>query len=87
MTQTEQNKSIARRFGQEGWGTEPNWEKIWDELMANDVVHHFNSSPAPIMGLKATKGLPNNKSFQLWLWVIENIDKPFAQIQVLVLHL
>jgi hypothetical protein len=34
MTQTEQNKSIARRFGQEGWGKEPNWEEIWDELMA-----------------------------------------------------
>jgi steroid delta-isomerase-like uncharacterized protein len=55
MTQIEQNKSIALRFEQEGWGTEPNWEKTWDELMANDVIHHFNSAPEPIVGLAANK--------------------------------
>jgi predicted ester cyclase len=63
MPQTEQNKLIARRFEQEGWGTKPNWEEIWDELMANDVVHHFNSSPAPIMGLEANKAF-NASLFQ-----------------------
>jgi steroid delta-isomerase-like uncharacterized protein len=55
MTQLEQNKSIALRFEREGWGTEPNWEKTWDELMANDVIHHFNSAPEPIVGLAANK--------------------------------
>jgi predicted ester cyclase len=54
-TQVEQNKSIALRFEREGWGTEPNWEKTWDELMANDVIHHFNSAPEPIVGLAANK--------------------------------
>jgi steroid delta-isomerase-like uncharacterized protein len=63
ITQTEQNKLIALRFEQEGWGTEPTWEKIWDELMANDVVHHFNSSPAPIVGLEANKAF-NASLFQ-----------------------
>jgi steroid delta-isomerase-like uncharacterized protein len=63
MTQVEQNKSIARRFEQEGWGTEPNWEKTWDELMANDVVHHFNSAPEPIVGLEANKAF-NASLFQ-----------------------
>jgi predicted ester cyclase len=55
MTQLKQNKSLALRFEQEGWGTEPNWEKTWDELMANDVIHHFNSAPEPIVGLAANK--------------------------------
>jgi steroid delta-isomerase-like uncharacterized protein len=55
MTQIEQNKSIALRFEQEGWGTQANWEKTWDELMADNVVHHFNSAPEPIVGLEANK--------------------------------
>jgi predicted ester cyclase len=62
-TQTEQNKSIARRFEQEGWGTEPSWEKTWDELMASNVVHHFNSAPEPIVGLSANKAF-NASLFQ-----------------------
>jgi hypothetical protein len=45
MTQIEQNKSLAIRLAKEGWGTQANWEKTWDELMANDVLHHFNSDP------------------------------------------
>jgi predicted ester cyclase len=49
------NKAIALRYAKEGWGTQSNWEKIWDELVAPDVVLHFNSFPDPIVGLKANK--------------------------------
>ncbi|MBW4550668.1 MAG: ester cyclase [Aphanocapsa sp. GSE-SYN-MK-11-07L] len=54
-TLTEHNKAIALRFAQAGWGTNPGWEKIWDQVMAADVVYHFNSSPEPIVGLEANK--------------------------------
>lgn len=49
------NKAIALRYAKEGWGTQPNWEKVWDELVAPDVVLHFNSFPEPIVGLEANK--------------------------------
>jgi predicted ester cyclase len=52
---TEQNRAIALRFAQEGWGTNPGWEQIWDELMAPGAVHHFNSGSEPIVGLEANK--------------------------------
>jgi predicted ester cyclase len=55
VTLIAQNKEIAHRFEQEGWGTQPNWEKAWDELMDHNVVHHFNSTPEPIVGLAANK--------------------------------
>jgi hypothetical protein len=42
------NKAIALRYAKEGWGTQSNWEKTWDELVASDVVLHFNSFPDPI---------------------------------------
>ncbi len=60
---TEQNKSIALRFAQDGWGTNPNWKQIWDELMSPDVVHHFNSASEPIVGLEANKAF-NASLFQ-----------------------
>ena len=62
-TLIEQNKSIALRFAQDGWGTNPCWEKTWDELMSPDVVHHFNSAAAPIIGLEANKAF-NESLFQ-----------------------
>jgi predicted ester cyclase len=49
------NKAIALRYAQEGWGTQSNWEAVWDELVASDVVLHFNSFPEPIVGLDANK--------------------------------
>ncbi|APB35107.1 Putative ester cyclase [Gloeomargarita lithophora Alchichica-D10] len=54
-TLIEQNKSIALRFAQDGWGTNPSWKKTWDELMSTDVIHHFNSTAEPIVGLEANK--------------------------------
>lgn len=54
-TLVEQNKMIAMRFAQDGWGTRPNWSQIWDELMSPDVVYYFNSTAEPIVGLQANK--------------------------------
>jgi steroid delta-isomerase-like uncharacterized protein len=49
------NKAIALRFAKDGWGTQRNWEKVWDELVAPDMVLHFNSFPDSIVGLEANK--------------------------------
>jgi predicted ester cyclase len=49
------NKAIALRFAKEGWGTQPKWEKVWDELADPNMVLHFNSFPDPIVGLEANK--------------------------------
>ncbi|MGL5943817.1 MAG: ester cyclase [Waterburya sp.] len=54
-TSTEQNRAIALRFAEDGWGTNPNWEKVWDELVSPNLIYHFNSSPKPIIGLKTNK--------------------------------
>jgi len=69
-TLTEQNKAIALRFAQDGWGTQKNWSQVWDELVAPEVVYYFNSFPDPIIGLEANKafsedlfqGFPDIKS-------------------------
>lgn len=66
---SEQNKAIALRLATEGWGTVSGWEKVWDELVAEDVVQHFCSASEPISGLEAVKvfeaslfkGFPNIK--------------------------
>ena len=49
------NKALALRFAQDGWGTQPSWRQVWDEMMAHDVVQHFNSLPDKIVGLEANK--------------------------------
>lgn len=54
-TVNQTNKAIALRFAKEGWGTSDGWEKVWDELMAPNVVYHFNSFSEPIVGLEANK--------------------------------
>lgn len=51
----EQNRAIALRFAKDGWGTKPNWRRVWDELMAADVIYHFNSSAESIVGLEKNK--------------------------------
>ena len=51
----EENRAIALRFATEGWGTNPDWREVWDELMTDHVVHHFNSSAESIAGLEANK--------------------------------
>lgn len=59
---SEQNKSIALRFAQEGWGTVAHWDRVWDELVAKDCIQHFCSWSEPIRGLEA------NKEFQISLF-------------------
>jgi predicted ester cyclase len=54
-TLAQTNKAIALRFAEEGWGTEPRWQKVWDEVMAPNVIQHFNSWSEPIVGLEANK--------------------------------
>jgi predicted ester cyclase len=78
ITQTEHIKLIALRFAQEGWGTHPNWQKTWDELMSHDVVHHFNSSPEPIVGLEANKAF-NAKLFQGFPDIRHTIENAIAE--------
>jgi steroid delta-isomerase-like uncharacterized protein len=62
-TLMEQNKEIALRFAQQGWGSNPDWAKTWDELMSAEVVYHFNSAATPIVGLEANKAF-NESLFQ-----------------------
>lgn len=78
ITQVEQNKSIALRFAQDGWGTNPNWKKTWDELMSADVIHHFNSSPEPIVGLEANKA-HNTSLFQGFPDIYHEIEDMIAE--------
>jgi predicted ester cyclase len=52
---TQANKSLTIRYATAGWGTQPNWEAVWDELVDPNVVLHFNNFPEPIVGLEANK--------------------------------
>ena len=52
-TLSEQNKAIALRFGKEAWGNVPGWDRVWEELVAEDFVWYFCGSPEPIRGSKA----------------------------------
>lgn len=58
----EYNKAIALRLATDGWGTVPGWEKVWDELVAENMIQHFCSQAEPICGLEA------NKAFQISLF-------------------
>ncbi|AFY94032.1 ester cyclase [Chamaesiphon minutus] len=78
MTQIEQNKSIALRFATAGWGTNPNWQQAWDELMSKDVIHHFNSSPEPIVGLAANKAF-NASLFEGFPDIQQTIEETIAE--------
>ena len=51
----EQNKAIALRFSNEGWGTNPGWQTVWDEVVSPSAIYHFNSQPEPIVGLAENK--------------------------------
>jgi steroid delta-isomerase-like uncharacterized protein len=75
---TESSKALALRFATAGWGTNPNWQQTWDELMSNDVVHHFNSSPEPIVGLAANKVF-NESLFQGFPDIQHTIEETIAQ--------
>lgn len=55
LNQTEDNKAIALDFARAGWGTNHDWRLVWDRIMSENVIYHFNSSAAPIVGLAANK--------------------------------
>ena len=77
-TLTEQNKAIASRFAQDGWGTNPNWKKTWDELMSTDVVYHFNSAAEPIVGLEVNKTF-NESLFQGFPDIHQTVEDVVAE--------
>jgi predicted ester cyclase len=74
----EQNRSIALRFAQDGWGTNSNWQEVWDEIMSIDVIHHFNSAPEPIVGLEANKAF-NASLFQGFPNIHQKIEDMVAE--------
>ena len=78
-----ENKKIALRFVREGWGTVPYWEKTWDELISPNVVHHFNSSLKPIVGLKANKEF-NTSLFQGFPDIEQTIEDIIAEKDTVV---
>lgn len=74
----EQNRAIALRFAQEGWGTKPNWEKTWDEVVSPNLIYHFNSTAQPIVGLKANKEFSKNL-FQGFPDIRQKIEDTIAE--------
>lgn len=75
MTQTEQSKLIALRFAQDGWGNVDGWEKVWEEVVAADLIWHHSALPEPIHGIEAAKVFNNSlfKGFPDMQQTIENI--------------
>jgi steroid delta-isomerase-like uncharacterized protein len=82
-TLTEHNREIALRFAKEGWGTNPGWEKVWDQVMASDVVYHFNSSPDAIVGLEANKAF-NASLFQGFPDIKQTIEDVISEADKVV---
>lgn len=76
--QTEQNRAIALRYATEGWGTEPHWQSVWDELLAPNVIQHFASEPQPIVGLEANKQF-NAELFEGFPNITQTIDHVLAE--------
>jgi predicted ester cyclase len=74
----EQNRAIALRFAQDGWGTNPNWEKTWDKLVSPNLIYHFNSTAQPIIGLKANKEF-SKSLFQGFPDIRQNIEDVVAE--------
>jgi steroid delta-isomerase-like uncharacterized protein len=60
---TEENKAIALRFAIDGWGNVEGWQKVWDEVLATDLLWHHCALPAPIHGVEAAKAF-NSRLFQ-----------------------
>ena len=81
--QSQANKAIALRFASEGWGTQPNWQQVWDEMMAPDVVQHFNSLPDEIVGLEANKQF-NQELFVGFPKIKQTIENIVAEDDVVI---
>jgi hypothetical protein len=48
---TESSKAIALRFATAGWGNVDGWERVWDEIVAADIIWHHCALPEPIQGI------------------------------------
>ncbi|MGF1478138.1 MAG: ester cyclase [Cyanophyceae cyanobacterium] len=77
-TLIEQNKSIALRFAEQGWGNVDGWEKVWDELVAEDIVLHFCSWSEPIVELEANKKF-NASLFQGFPDIQQTVEDVIAE--------
>lgn len=84
-TSTEQNKAIALRYAEDGWGTKPGWEKVWDELVSLDLIFHFNSAAQPIIGLEANKEF-NKSLFQGFPSIKQTIEDTIVKGDKVVLR-
>jgi steroid delta-isomerase-like uncharacterized protein len=84
-TLTEQNKAIALRLAQDGWGTQKNWGQVWDELLTPDVVYHFNSFPEPIVGLEANKAFSEDL-FQGFPNITSKIENVVAEGDTVIIR-
>ncbi|MCU0568787.1 MAG: ester cyclase [Oculatellaceae cyanobacterium Prado106] len=78
MDLSQANKAIALRYAQDGWGTQPHWEQVWDELVAPDTVLHFNNLPEPIVGLEANKAF-SKELFEGFLALRNTIEDVVAE--------
>jgi steroid delta-isomerase-like uncharacterized protein len=54
------SKDVALRFATAGWGNVTGWEKVWDEVIATDIIWHHCALPAPIQGIEAAKKFTNS---------------------------
>jgi steroid delta-isomerase-like uncharacterized protein len=54
-SETATGKDVAMRFAIEAWGTKSNWQKVWDEVIAPDVIFHHSALPEPIHGSAPAK--------------------------------
>lgn len=77
-SKTEKNKAVALRYAKEGWGSQPDWKGVWDEIVAPDVVYHFNSFPEPIVGLEANKNF-NEGLFQGFSDIYQSLEDILAE--------
>ena len=72
------NKAIALHFAEDGWGTNPHWREVWDDVMPADVVYHFNSWSEPIVGLATNKAF-NADLFQGFPALHQTIEDVIAE--------
>ena len=84
-TSTEQNRALALHFAEDGWGTNSNWEKTWDELVSPNLIYHFNSAPQPIVGLEANKEF-NKSLFQGFPNIRQQIEDVIVEGDKVVLR-
>jgi predicted ester cyclase len=55
MNAIEVTRQLALRNAIEGWGTQPDWRRVWDETCSQDFISHFCGFAEPVQGLDAAK--------------------------------